>query len=154
MIGNDIVDLQQAAQDSNWKRPGFLDKLFAKEEQFLIASYTSDPELMVWLLWSMKESAYKINSGLTKLRSFAPIKLICKNLIVHDGKAIGNVVIEDKLYYTETRFNKDYVHSIAAERRDELELIRVDITELYTGYHNKSPQSISHHGRYLALAYS
>ncbi|WP_332368793.1 hypothetical protein [Spirosoma telluris] len=28
MIGNDIVDLTQAKQESNWQRKGFLHKLF------------------------------------------------------------------------------------------------------------------------------
>ena len=35
MIGNDIVDLKQAAKDSNWQRPRFLDKVFTKHEQDL-----------------------------------------------------------------------------------------------------------------------
>ena len=60
MIGNDIVDLKQAAKDSSWKRPRFLDKIFTPREQQLIWS-AKDQDQMVWLLWSMKEAAYKVN---------------------------------------------------------------------------------------------
>ena len=36
MIGNDIVDLVQARFQSNWKRKGFVQKIFTQKEQELI----------------------------------------------------------------------------------------------------------------------
>ena len=36
MIGNDIVDLALAQKESNWKRKGFLDKIFTLQEQLFI----------------------------------------------------------------------------------------------------------------------
>ena len=36
MIGNDIVDLALAQKESNWKRKGFLNKIFTEKEQLLI----------------------------------------------------------------------------------------------------------------------
>jgi phosphopantetheinyl transferase (holo-ACP synthase) len=152
MIGNDIVDLLQAAKDSNWQRNGFLDKLFTPEEQFLISS-DIHPPMMVWLLWSMKESAYKIDSRETKLRLFAPVKLVCKNLIIHDSNATGNVWCNDRIYYTRSQFNEDYVHTLAAEQEDELDRASVQIMDYHKEYRISNPQSVSHHGRYLALAY-
>lgn len=71
MIGNDIVDLKQAAKDSNWKRPRFLDKIFTPREQQLIWS-AKDQDQMVWLLWSMKEAAYKVNVQQFGTRFFNP----------------------------------------------------------------------------------
>lgn len=152
MIGNDIVDLLQAAKDSNWQRNGFLDKLFTAEEQFLISS-DIHPPMMVWLLWSMKESAYKIDSRETKLRLFAPVKLVCKNLIVHDSQATGNVWCNDRIYYTRSQFNEDYVHTLAGEQEDDLDRASVQIMDYHEEYRISNPQSVSHHGRYLALAY-
>ena len=153
MIGNDIVDLRQAEQDSNWNRKGYLDKIFTDEEQFLISS-DMHPSLLVWLLWSMKESAYKISSRATKLRTFAPIKLRCNNLIIHGGKATGNVLYEDKVYFTSSVFNDDYVHTTAAISPEDLVLAEVQITEhTDNNYRSSNPVSVSHHGRYLALAY-
>lgn len=71
MIGNDLVDLQQAAKDSDWTRKGYLDKLFTASEQFLISTAKSQNQ-MVWLLWSMKEAAYKVHTRDSGVRSFAP----------------------------------------------------------------------------------
>lgn len=153
MIGNDIVDLQQAYKDSDWNRKGYLDKIFTEEEQFLISS-NMHPSLIVWLLWSMKESAYKINSRETKMRTFAPIKLRCNNLIIHDGEATGNVLYGDDLYFTSSVFNEDYVHTIAAKSEQDLTLARVQITgHTDDDYRSSNPTSVSHHGRFLALAY-
>lgn len=59
MTGNDIVDIKQAAAESNWKRKGFLEKIFTPHEQEYIGQ-SALPEEMVWKLWSMKESAYNI----------------------------------------------------------------------------------------------
>jgi hypothetical protein len=38
VIGNDIVDLALARKESNWKRPGYLNKIFTTKEQLLISS--------------------------------------------------------------------------------------------------------------------
>jgi hypothetical protein len=35
---NDIVDLALARKESNWKRPGYLNKIFTTKEQLLISS--------------------------------------------------------------------------------------------------------------------
>jgi phosphopantetheinyl transferase (holo-ACP synthase) len=59
VIGNDIVDLALARKESNWKRPGYLNKIFTTKEQLLISS-AENPNTMVWNLWSRKEAAYKI----------------------------------------------------------------------------------------------
>lgn len=153
MIGNDIVDLEQAVIDSNWKRKGYLDKIFNSEEQFMITSGIC-PSLMVWLLWSMKESAYKIYSRETKIREFAPLKLKCNNLIIHNDKATGKVSYEEEVYYTESFFDKNYVHTIASTKQEELEKVRVKITDQAPpDYKMTNPNSVSHHGAYLALVY-
>lgn len=76
MIGNDVVDLAQAAQDSNWQRRSFLAKLFTDYEQEIIRAATN-PEQLVWLFWSLKESAYKARYRETGHRVFAPQKISC-----------------------------------------------------------------------------
>ena len=60
MIGNDVIDLTLANQESNWKRKGFLQKLFSASEQQRILK-SANPSQMVWILWSIKESVYKAN---------------------------------------------------------------------------------------------
>ena len=47
MIGNDIVDLALAQKESNWKRKGFLDKIFTLQEQLFI-NLSENQEIEVW----------------------------------------------------------------------------------------------------------
>ena len=68
MVGNDIVDLREANRTSNWQRPRYLEKLFTFREQQLIHNATNSFS-MVWRLWSMKESAYKLYTQL-KFKDF------------------------------------------------------------------------------------
>ena len=65
MIGNDIVDLALTRKENNWKRNGFLDKIFTVKEQILITN-SENPEFTVWNLWSRKEATYKIINRQTK----------------------------------------------------------------------------------------
>ena len=38
MIGNDVVDLATAKNENNWRRKGYLEKLFTEEEIAIIKS--------------------------------------------------------------------------------------------------------------------
>lgn len=154
MIGNDIVDLETAALESNWKRRGYLDKLFTATEQQLIHN-TDDADQMVWLLWSMKESAYKIWSRLTGLREFAPVKINCGGLTKEGNKVRGNVNYHGYVFYTETTLAQNHLHTTAAFTKIDLAQIRVSISTnvASTTYKKSKPGSVSHHGKYLALAY-
>ena len=77
MIGNDLVDLKLANIQSNWQRKGFLDKLFTPKEQVYILN-ADNPFETVWLLWSMKESAYKLYLQQGATRFFNPLKVNCE----------------------------------------------------------------------------
>ena len=106
MIGNDIVDLKYNA--SNWKRPRYLDKVFTKNEQALIFSSENKHETL-WLLWSMKEAAYKIHVQQFGERFFNPKRLVCKFI----SKDNGIVSIDNNSYFTTSTITQDYVHTIA-----------------------------------------
>lgn len=108
MTGNDIVDLATAAAESNWRRKGFLEKIFTPQEQQYIRE-TSSPGKIVWKLWTMKESAYKIYTRQHGGRFFAPLKQHCTIL---DGLA-GKVEINNIIYHTTTTTDKKYIYSIA-----------------------------------------
>ncbi len=108
MIGNDIVDLQLAAQQSNWQRKGYLDKIFTPYEQDLI-SKSSNKAKKIWLLWSMKESAYKAYLQKYPKRFFAPKKLKCNIL----SKNMGEVFIGEECFETHSKSSKNYIHTVA-----------------------------------------
>ncbi len=154
MIGNDIVDLVLASTQSNWRRKGYLDKIFTKEEQMLIVAAVNADE-MVWRLWSMKESAYKIHNRETGIRKFAPTGLCCK-LLNPDPAITGSVTINQVIYFTKTEFSPDYVHTVASSFRERLDEIFANIyikPNHPAHYKTLAPDCVSHHGRYLALAY-
>ena len=113
MIGNDIVDLQLAAQQSNWQRKGFLDKIFTAKEQRLILK-ALDKEKMIWLLWSMKESAYKAYLQKYPERFFAPKKLQC-NLFTDE---LGGVIINQEYFKTQSKSSEKHIHTIAFSAKE------------------------------------
>lgn len=108
MTGNDIVDIATAAAESNWKRAGFLEKIFTQKEQQYIDD-AAIPGQMIWRLWSMKESAYKIYTRQNGGRFFAPQKLSCTVF----SETSGQVTINTISYQTITISTTDYVYSIA-----------------------------------------
>lgn len=108
MTGNDIVDIKIAAVESNWKRKGFLEKIFTLQEQQYIKNAVL-PGQMVWKLWSMKESAYKVYARQYGGRFFAPQKFSCTLL----SAATGLVVFNKICYQTNTLTSKNYIYSIA-----------------------------------------
>jgi phosphopantetheinyl transferase (holo-ACP synthase) len=106
MIGNDIVDLKYSA--INWKRPRFLDKVFTQSEQALIF-YSKKKHETLWLLWSMKEAAYKAHMQQFGERFFNPKRLVC--VLISEDR--GVVKIDGHSYFTSSMFTKDYVYTIA-----------------------------------------
>ncbi len=114
MIGNDIVDLKLAVVQSNWKRNRFLDKVFTKDEQeFILKSKT--PFKMVWRLWTMKESAYKMYVQQISKRFFNPKILHCK--LISETKGI--VAMNGERYETNSEVNNDFIYTIASLKNDK-----------------------------------
>ncbi len=118
MIGNDVVDLKQASIDSpknfkgiRWKR--FLHKIFTEAERQFI--YNSKNEFnTVWLLWSMKEAAYKIHVRRYEKRTFNPKKLKCQIYY----KKRGKVTIDEHQYYTASQISEDYIYTTATSEKN------------------------------------
>ena len=150
MIGNDIVDLALAHQESNWQRKGFLDKLFtANEQQLILSSY--NPEGMVWNLWSRKEACYKIYNRQSGQRVFNPIQFECE---------ADRVVFGDNIFYTQTQITSDYVYTIALTTKNGFDAVHsienssnIQKSNFIPNWlHPESnvlyPASISHHGRF------
>ncbi|GHA30828.1 hypothetical protein GCM10007103_10450 [Salinimicrobium marinum] len=102
MIGNDVVDLDLAATQSNWKRKGFLKKVFTTTEKDWILS-SEDKDLAVWLLWSMKEAAYKAHQRKYNLRrQLKWLRQECRVSQMNENSASGVVKIEREFYVTQS----------------------------------------------------
>lgn len=155
MIGNDIVDLDLAKKESNWQRKGFLDKVFSAEEQCLILS-DSNPELVLWSLWSCKEASYKIYNRITGIRGYFPSRLLC-NYADENSRTVS---IDDFVFYTRTQISDDYIYSVAVAEMSIFEKIKsLESLEnikkengipyvLDIASNGISPVSITHHGRF------
>lgn len=159
MIGNDVVDIIQSRHESNWQRKGFLDKIFTASEQFLIAQ-SAEPEMMVWLLWSMKEAAYKIYNRHSKIREYIPKKLVCSISSKKDNYIFGQVICDKNNYPTQTYIAvNNFIHTIAVTCLNDLNytkeiekkfIIKDENGIPYLQTHSGKFQdvSISHHGRF------
>jgi hypothetical protein len=159
MIGNDVVDIIQSRHESNWQRKGFLEKLFTVSEQSIIAQ-SAEPEMMVWLLWSMKEAAYKIYNRQTKIREYIPKKLVCTISSKNNNYIFGQVICGENSYHTKTTIAIDnFLHTIAVTRFDDLNhILEIEkksiiknengIPYLQTQQNIVQDVSISHHGRF------
>jgi phosphopantetheinyl transferase (holo-ACP synthase) len=157
VIGNDLVDLALAQKESNWKRRGFLDKIFTKKEQSYI-NYAENSEVMVWNLWSRKEAAYKIYNRETKIRGYFPLQLEC----VCESLNLGTVSIKGKTYFTQTKIENDRIHTIAVAEKTQLKQFKtlnsdIEISKkkglpfiIDLDTKKEIPVSISHHGRFWA----
>lgn len=147
MIGNDVVDIELAKTESNWRRKGYLNKLFTAQEQACIYS-SPNPDITVWMLWSMKEAAYKIYNRQTGERGFFPLRLVCSL----EGM-LGTVTCNDTLYYTQTEIKDNLIHTIAvidtAHFGSVTTLSNAAVTRDSAGlpYVANKPVSVSHHGR-------
>jgi len=108
VIGNDIVDLGLARQTTHWKRKTYLQKLYSPSEQQLILE-SSDSIAMLWRLWSMKESGYKLFLQSGGNPFYNPTKIECSLRSISDGSIqIGSFTAE-----THTCEKNNYLFSIA-----------------------------------------
>lgn len=159
MIGNDIVDLALAQKESNWKRKGFLNKIFTRNEQFLILN-AKNPDVMVWNLWSRKEAAYKIYNRKTGIRGYFPLQLECFDWYATDEIIYGKVVINDTIFFTKTEITTQFINSIAVENIEDFHSLlllknrrNIHKSNGIPNYLEKGnlvlrPISISNHGRF------
>ena len=179
MLGNDVIDLTLAKTQSNWTRRNYLSKIFSQQEQNII--YSSDnPELMVWLMWSMKEAAYKIVNRKTGLRFYDP-KAFCCSFDLDGWQAKGSVEYLGEKFLTYSDVAQYYVHTLSITSAISFEKCRIihaqncsdyvtcfnhDHTDLKLQRNNSGLPEIyikrtmkqhiattSHHGRFLFIAY-
>jgi len=162
MIGNDIVDLELAQIESDWKRKGFLNKIFTSSEQLTIFK-SEFPQQMVWNLWSRKEAAYKVFNRQTKQRLFNPTQLECFFVHQKDNFAYGMVRLKKILYHTKTEVTSEFIYSEAVCNSMDFDKITPILNPILIKkeygipfYFDEKqlvnkPLSITHHGRFMKI---
>lgn len=154
MIGNDVVDLVLAKTESNWKRKGYLDKLYTASEQKWIHT-AADPDEMVWLLWSIKESVYKAYQRIRYQHGFYPIKIKIEFLQKNGCEYESVIELFGVKFYGKSLIADQIVSTIAVQNKNDTEkviyfdqLVYIkDENGLPILEHSRQPVSVSHHGR-------
>lgn len=156
MIGNDVIDLCLASRQSNWKRRGFLDKIFTLQEQKLILSATN-PDTIVWLLWSRKEAVYKIWNRQSGKRAFNPLEFQST-----EANSSGIVRFGQEVFFVESQLSSEYIHTVAVTEVDHLPLVtycpaqelqkQAGLPYFQINGHFVDA-SLSHHGRFESAIY-
>lgn len=158
MIGNDVIDLDLAKRQSNWKREGYLDKIFTNlEQKFILKS--SNPDETVWNLWSRKEAVYKIILQKGGKQGYYPLKIEALNQDCNDGI----VAFENQLFYTKTSVLERYIHTVAVENRANFIKIKCTVNSNFIQKINNIPffikdnkiysASKSHHGKFEKIVW-
>lgn len=112
MIGNDIIDLKLALSERKSESRRFLNKVFTEREKAIIQN-SENQEATLWLLWSMKETAYKAHQRNFSLprslnpRTFECIPVSEKQGVVQKGKYKYNVRSE---------IGSDFIHTYIAAK--------------------------------------
>jgi len=127
MVGNDIVDIAEAKQKSNWQRPRFLEKLFTLKEQQIIHK-SENSFIMVWRLWSMKEAAYKLYTQIQPSRFYNPKQFECE---INESQ--GKVSYKDFTCHVKTKITSQYIIS-------ETRLVAQDMISESIKIYNSSPK--------------
>lgn len=141
MIGNDIIDFEAAKKESNWRRDGYLNKLFSLEEQNFIKESTT-PDAHVWSLWSMKEAVYKADFRRTLHYEYAPLKVTCTIIQQKDNILKGEWLYNKIKYFTLTKLFSNYLHTIACRWEKDFSFLKIievkDYPENYPVYLKKN----------------
>ncbi|WP_103068282.1 4'-phosphopantetheinyl transferase family protein [Aquimarina sediminis] len=132
MIGNDIVDLSLANQQSNWQRKGWVQKIFTDREQADIYA-SKNPRILVWKYWSMKEAVYKAHQRRhTLIPKYNPRDFECTQE--------ETVNIDNLLYTVDSILHPQYIYSIARDGHIEC---RSQVVESRTQIRSKLQAVIS-----------
>lgn len=173
MIGNDIVDLAKAKQESNIFRPRYLEKVCSSEEIDLVVSNSNSINLF-WRIWTMKESAYKAFQRQLKFKPvFNPFAFTCQLVdsefgkVSYQGQKISIKTIQTKNFvYSEVMSSEAkqnffgstsaFLLNIKALRNlqsiPELSKTKEHLPELKLAF-GTIPFSKTHHGKYQVFQY-
>lgn len=115
MIGNDVISLIASSDSPKSRSERFMEKIFTINELRFLRSKTEDRERLIWLLWSMKESAYKSYYKQFRKRYFAPKMFDCfVNASDETPDCIsGTVKTLFQDYSTQSYVLEDCIHTVA-----------------------------------------
>lgn len=169
MIGNDIVDLDLARQSSDIFRPRYFEKILNASELNFVEN-SKNQFLYFWRIWTLKEAAYKAFQRLLLFDDFFNPSLFSTKMI---NDEMASVSFQNQSLDFETETNSDFIYSwtssvqhnvlgyskfkVLAKLNQDLSSKSFDVNKDINGlpfakiFQQKTPISISHHGRFYAL---
>lgn len=115
MIGNDLIDLEQAAKNSRLQNSRFRKKVFSDRENIIIHN-SENAEKSFWLLWSMKEAAYKAHQRQTNSApTLNPLQFKC---FPSEDQKSGKVITFGNEYFIKSRIAENYLFTIASAEKN------------------------------------
>ena len=112
LLGNDIVDLNEAGITGKSHSARFVERVFSREEKSAI-SVSENPDLTLWMFWAAKETAYKIISKITgpPVFSYKKFKTTFRKQI-SKSKSKFEVVYDAWQFQIELATNINYIHAV------------------------------------------
>lgn len=113
LVGNDVVDLSEPATHGKAGQLRFLKRVCVDQEREFIED-APQPDAALWLLWSAKETAYKIAKRLQPEIAFVKKHFV---VAVHttsyeSGHVRGQVVYEGAIIPVRWRHKEAFVHCV------------------------------------------
>ncbi len=127
MIGFDIVSLSASEFDSEDRMMAYASKILTESEMIWWLSQ-ANPFVVLWKVWTIKESVFKIESKLGAERLLVPKKY---EVIGNGKRGIGGLGEESEVvgtlgkYHAITCEEKECVYSAVAQTQEELSAIRM-----------------------------
>ena len=128
MIGNDVVDLADLDTDPGRLHPRFDGRAFHPSEGALIAS-SPQPCRTRWILWALKESAFKAARKEEPTTIFSPVRFVA----TLEDEASAFVCAGDRRFQASISCGSGYVHAVAWQACDPPAVTRIAVARLATG---------------------
>lgn len=133
--GNDIVSLQKIDKERT-AQYRFYSKILGPAEHDLFdhAPLLISFEHYVWMLWSVKESAYKYFKRLNNDLLFSPLKFVITEIYFHNDATTntfftGNIIFDNQTLYFLSDYNDARIHTIV-HNENNFDNIRSGIVEI------------------------
>lgn len=129
MLGNDIVDLSDPETSCGGQHSRFDERVFSVRERAALGR-SSDPKRARWVLWAVKESAFKGVSRVEPETVFSPARFAVDFGSQLQGSQLqgsqrldsqlpgsiqGSVAYRDKRYRATVELDRDCIHAIVSD---------------------------------------
>lgn len=110
MLGNDIVDLTDPETRRGNQHPRFDQRVFTPRERASLAR-SPDPTRTRWILWSVKESAYKALRRVLPETVFSPVEFA----VELDSQQQGFVTYRQHRFHARVEIDAGCIHAIVSD---------------------------------------